>query len=109
MEPKKFQVRKEDFRCENCDFDVVGNGFTNHCPKCLWSKHVDKNPGDRGEDCGGLMRPFGVEGTQAGYSLLYRCQSCGFQNKNKVSEKDDFDAVLKIARSKKISNKREVW
>lgn len=98
---QKFQVKKEDFVCENCGFAVVGNGFTNHCPKCLWSKHVDKHPGDRAEGCGGLMRPVGVEGTQAGYSILYRCEKCGLQNKNKVAENDDFDAVLRIAKAKK--------
>lgn len=101
MLEKRFQARKEDFTCEKCGFDVVGNGFTNHCPKCLWSKHVDNNPGDRGAGCGGMMKPIGVEGTQVGYSLLYRCESCGFENKNKVSDRDDFEVVLKIARAKK--------
>jgi len=99
--PKRFQKNKEDFTCEKCGFDVVGNGFTNHCPQCLWSKHVDKNPGDREETCGGLMKPAGIEGTQAKYSLLYVCEVCGLKNKNKVSENDNFDEVLKIARTKK--------
>lgn len=96
-----FIKNKEDFTCEKCGFEVVGNGFTNHCPQCLWSKHVDKNPGDRAEECGGLMKPVGVEGTVAGYSLLYKCEVCSFQNKNKVSPKDNFDEVLKIAKAKK--------
>jgi rubrerythrin len=98
---KRFQAKKEDFVCENCGFAVVGNGFTNHCPKCLWSKHVDKNPGDREEKCGGLMKPVGIEGTQAAYSLHYVCQKCNYKNKNIVSPKDDFDKVLEIARAKK--------
>ncbi len=98
---KRFQIKVEDFSCEKCGFEVVGNGFTNHCPKCLWSKHVDKNPGDREANCGGLMKPVGLEGTQKKYNLLYICEVCGYQNKNKVSEKDDFDEVLKVARSKK--------
>lgn len=97
----KFIKNKEDFSCEKCGFDVIGNGFTNHCPECLWSKHVDKNPGDRAEGCGGLMKPVGVEGTVAGYSLLYKCEACGFQNKNKVSPKDNFDEVLRIAKAKR--------
>ena len=98
---KKFQRNVQDFRCEKCGLDVTGNGFTNHCPKCLWSKHVDKNPGDREETCGGLMKPIGVEGTQASYSLLYKCEMCNFQNKNKVAGDDNFDEVLKVARAKK--------
>ncbi len=98
---KKFQKNKEDFVCEKCGLEVVGTGFTNHCPNCLWSKHVDKNPGDREETCGGLMKPVGIEGTQAKYSLLYKCEVCGLENKNKVSDADNFDEVVKIARAKK--------
>ena len=54
-------IRKtEDFICENCGAVVVGNGYTNHCPACLYSKHVDRSPGDRAADCGGLMEPVAV-------------------------------------------------
>ena len=45
-QPKKFQRKVEDFICEKCGTKNIGNGFTNHCFKCLWSKHVDINPGD---------------------------------------------------------------
>lgn len=41
--PKNFTRVIEDFICENCGTEVKGNGYTNHCPKCLWSKHVDKD------------------------------------------------------------------
>src|SRR3990167_4839651 len=55
---KKFQRKIEDFVCENCGCGVKGDGYTNHCPKCLWGKHVDVNPGDREEECGGMMKPI---------------------------------------------------
>ncbi|MST04461.1 MAG: RNHCP domain-containing protein [Candidatus Pacebacteria bacterium] len=51
---------KEDFVCENCKTEVKGNGYTNHCPVCLYSKHVDVDPGDRLSKCGGLMKPMGL-------------------------------------------------
>lgn len=86
----------ENFICEHCGLDVWGDGFTNHCPKCLWSKHVDKSPGDRGASCLGLMRPVRIEGTQGNYSVVHKCEWCGLEKRNKVSEKDDFDQVLKI-------------
>jgi len=102
MLSKKFQKKKEDFICEKCDFLVVGNGYTNHCPKCLWSKHVDKNPGDRLDDCGGLMKPVGLELRKGGkYYILHRCEKCGFSRPNGVNDDDDFDAVIKIGDSLK--------
>jgi hypothetical protein len=97
MEPK-FQRRIEDFRCENCGAQVRGNGFTNHCPECLWSKHVDINPGDRAEPCQGLMEPVGVESKPAGYRILFRCSFCGIQRWNKSAPEDDFEVLLRIAR-----------
>ena len=38
----------EEFICENCGKKVGKLGYScrNHCPYCLYSKHVDKNPGD---------------------------------------------------------------
>ncbi len=94
---KLFQKRKEDFVCEKCGMDVVGTGYTNHCPECLWGKHVDINPGDRASDCGGMMSPVSVEVKADQYVLLYKCEKCGFERKNKVAEKDNFDTVLKIS------------
>ncbi len=98
---KKFQKKVEDFVCEKCGHQVAGTGFTNHCPKCLWSKHVDMNPGDREGNCGGMMKPIGTEGTQAQYVLIFKCEKCGVVKKNKVFPQDDFDAVVKVAKSKK--------
>ena len=66
---KMFQKNVEDFVCGNCGGEVVGNGYTNHCPKCLWSKHVDINPGDRAEKCGGMMKPISVIKTKGDFSL----------------------------------------
>ncbi|HEY4515064.1 MAG TPA: RNHCP domain-containing protein, partial [Candidatus Paceibacterota bacterium] len=74
----------EDFVCEYCEEHVEGDGYTNHCPKCLWSKHVDNNPGDRAQGCGGLMEPVGVEYKSAGSVITHRCTRCGTLKKNKA-------------------------
>lgn len=97
---KKFSRREEDFICEHCGAEVKGNGYTNHCPHCLYSKHVDINPGDRAADCGGLMEPIDVEIKGGQYVLVQKCQKCGFIRRNKVDKTDDFEAVLSIARNK---------
>jgi|SRR3989344_3745075 len=88
----------EDFVCEKCGASVKGGGYTNHCPKCLWSKHVDVEPGDRAASCRGLMEPLMLEGSSPEYSILHRCVLCGHERKNKVVSEDDPDAVLTIAK-----------
>ena len=96
---KKFQRTIEDFTCGHCGFKVVGNGYTNHCPQCLYSKHVDINPGDRKELCGGLMEPVAVEIKSDGYILLHKCKKCGKEKKNKTSKDDSFEAIIKLSKS----------
>ncbi len=96
---KKFQRRTEDFDCERCGFTVVGNGYTNHCPKCLWSKHVDIRPGDREASCQGLMEPVFLESVDGEQKLTHRCVVCGYEKKNKVGEEDDFEMLLGLAKS----------
>lgn len=100
---KKFQRRQEDFLCENCGATIVGNGYTNHCTKCLWSKHVDVSPGDRLADCGGLMEPVALRQESTGYVLTHRCQKCGHEKKNRSAEEDDFEALLELSR--RLANK----
>ena len=97
---KTFQKTKEDFICEHCGTEVKGDGYTNHCPHCLYSKHVDINPGDREEDCGGLMEPVDLELKDGKYIIVHRCQRCGFVRRNKVDEGDDFNAVIDLSRKK---------
>lgn len=93
----KFTKKVEDFVCEHCGHEVKGNGFTNHCPACLWSKHVDNYPGDRAATCGGLMRPIRVELEKQEYIITHECVKCGYSKRNKMSLDDDFDVVTQIA------------
>lgn len=97
---RQFQRKKEDFVCEHCGAEVRGNGYTNHCPNCLYSKHVDINPGDRAEECGGLMEPIDLELKDGKYILVHRCQKCGFVRRNKVCPEDNFDAVIELSHRK---------
>lgn len=94
----KFKKNKENFVCGKCSFEVAGNGFTNHCPKCLYSAHVDVHPGDREAECGALMEPARLEGTQKEYVLVHECTACGAEKRNKISMDDSFDAIAAVAR-----------
>lgn len=93
---QNFKRKIEDFVCENCGEDVESDGYTNHCPKCLWSKHVDVSPGDRASECGGMMKPSKVETRSGEYDLTHKCVKCGYEKRNKMSPEDNFDEVLKI-------------
>ena len=63
MNNSKFTEIDEEFICENCGKKVPELGYScrNHCPYCLHSKHLDINPGDRAEDCCGILEPIGIE------------------------------------------------
>lgn len=95
---KKFQRRIEDFVCQHCGKSVQGDGYTNHCPACLHSLHVDINPGDRAAECGGLMVPVALDGRGGVYVVTQRCKKCGFTRRNKIGVADDTEAVLALAR-----------
>lgn len=88
---------KEDFVCEHCGHEVHGNGYTNHCPQCLWSKHVDIEPGDRAESCGGLMEPVGIELRGKDTLVQQRCTLCGRMWKNKIDAEDNQELVRKLS------------
>jgi hypothetical protein len=95
---RRFQRTIESFNCEHCGTAVAGDGYTNHCPQCLWSKHVDKNPGDRAESCRGPMEPFGVlvHGTE--YTILHSCLTCGKEARVRSHRGDNFESLLLLAK-----------
>ena len=95
---KKFKRTKEDFVCGNCQEKIIGNGYTNHCPHCLWSKHVDVNPGDRLSSCQVLMEPINIELKQGNYLILHRCLICGHEKINKTAEDDNFETILALVK-----------
>lgn len=92
-----FKRRIEEFVCEHCGAHVAGNGYTNHCPKCLWSKHVDVEPGDRAEKCGGMMEPIALEGSTPDYRIVHRCTKCDALRRINVSSLDDVETVLALS------------
>ena len=92
-----FIKREENFTCAHCGAKVIGTGYTNHCPKCLWSKHVDESPGDRAQHCGGMMEPVALEGSTPHYRIVHRCNSCGAIRRVDVSPQDDAEALIALS------------
>ena len=97
METAKFKRRKENFTCQFCGTQVKGNGYTDHCPECLCSLHVDVNPGDRASSCHGLMMPEGLEHKKGQMYISYKCTKCGYTHRNKSTSEDNFDALLALS------------
>jgi DNA-directed RNA polymerase subunit RPC12/RpoP len=100
LDDKKFKQNDNGFTCENCGKIVKPLGYTSrdHCPYCLYSKHVDINPGDRKNSCLGLMEPVDVEKFKDTYKIIYRCKKCGEFHKNVLASDDDWDAFIKISK-----------
>lgn len=96
------QSRRDTFRCVHCKFDVpllaMGTVHRNHCPLCLWSKHVDDAVGDRRSICGGAMRPLGLtlKSDDAELMLIHQCLSCGKISKNRIAGDDNSVAIESV-------------
>lgn len=95
---KRFTRTKEDFACAKCGETVIGNGYTNHCPACLWSRHVDINPGDRAEKCKGMMEPIGLLVTGSKQRIKYRCQTCGTERTFDTAQNDSPTALIELSK-----------
>lgn len=88
MENKRFKKNDSGFICANCHREVLPLGYTsrNHCPFCLCSLHVDINPGDRANECGGLLRPIRTEpDARRGFIIIHKCDKCGEIRRNRAA------------------------
>ena len=96
---KRFNELDEGFICENCGKKVEPLGYTSrdHCPYCLYSKHVDINPGDRENTCRGLLKPVGIEKYKDTYKILYKCEKCHQEHKNIIAKDDDAEQIIHIS------------
>lgn len=96
---KKFNMVDETFICENCDKKVEKLNYTarDHCPYCLYSKHVDINPGDRANECKGLLKPIGIEKFKNNFKIIYKCEKCSQTHKNIVAIDDNIDIIIELS------------
>lgn len=94
---KRFARKQEDFRCEVCGQEVKGTGYTDHCPVCLSSKHVDINPGDRKSECKGVMDPIRSEYKQGGFLIYYRCRKCNYNHRINSAAQDNQELLIALS------------
>jgi hypothetical protein len=90
------------FHCIRCNQPVMpdapGTAHRNHCPLCLWSRHVDDKPGDRAADCGGAMEPIAVWVRRGSdWAIIHQCRKCGELHSNRIAGDDNEVALLSLA------------
>lgn len=97
---KNFTMRDENFICENCGKNVEKLNYTarDHCPYCLYSKHLDIMPGDRKNECKGLLKPIGIEKFKDTYKIIYKCLKCNQSHKNIMATDDDMDLIIELSK-----------
>ncbi len=98
---KKFTMIDEEFICDNCKRKVLPLGYTarDHCNFCLYSKHVDINPGDRLNECKGLLKPISIEKYKNTYKIIYKCEKCNKLHKNIMANDDNYDLIIELSKA----------
>lgn len=91
----------ESFVCENCGKTIEPLVYSarDHCPYCLFSKHVDILPGDRANKCHGLLEPIKIEKFKNTYKIVYKCQKCHQTHKNIMANDDDMDIIIELSKN----------
>jgi hypothetical protein len=91
------------FKCGHCKqfigAPLAGGRHRNHCPNCLYSRHVDNTrPGDRMSDCHALMEPAGILIRRNGEQvLIHRCLGCGKEDPNRIAADDNPLLLMRLA------------
>lgn len=94
-----FIKNDNEFVCINCGKKVEKLGYTSrdHCNHCLYSVHVDVMPGDRLNDCKGILEPINViQTSKKGKMIIYRCKKCNKELRNIVASDDDENVIYDI-------------
>lgn len=106
-------MTKSGFKCSYCQGWVItsksiGTRNRNHCPICLWSKHVDdQKPGDRKSTCRAVMEPKGLTFKKEGIDkygqerqgeimLIHKCAGCGKFSINRIAADDNASRILEL-------------
>ena len=76
-----------------------GTSHRNHCPNCLWSRHLDDDvPGDRDADCGASMEPIAISVRGDGeWVVVHRCLGCDELHLNRIAGDDNPLLLLRLA------------
>jgi hypothetical protein len=105
-----------DFTCAHCHGLVSsahllsGVNNRNHCPYCLWSRHLDLfAAGDRLSACKAPMKPIGLtmkmgrkkyqQEARGELMLIHQCTECAALSINRIAADDDSSAIIAVYQS----------
>jgi hypothetical protein len=110
---RETNLTEQGFRCRHCSMEVscaphiAGVQNRNHCPYCLWSRHLDGvTAGDRRSACRATMRPVGLT-TKRSHNkyarerdgelmLIHQCTVCAKLVINRIAADDSTPAILDL-------------
>jgi len=104
---KRFIKNDGGFICINCGREISPLKYTsrNHCPHCLYSLHIDVMPGDRQNNCGGILQPVLSEPSASkGFVITFKCKKCGEKIRNKAAKDDDTKILIRLTNPENIKD-----
>lgn len=104
-----FIENNQSFTCINCGKQVGKHPSSsrNHCNYCLTSLHVDIDPGDRKNDCKGVLKPIGLKIKEGKTQIVCKCEKCGFVGNNITATDDNVQLLIELSsKSWKIPNNK---
>ena len=110
---RQWRTTESMFRCKRCRAAVLteplisGVHNRNHCPYCLWSRHVDYlQPGDRMSACKAIMQPIGLtmkrrKNKYGAWSfgelmLIHCCNDCRKISINRIAADDLVERLMEL-------------
>jgi len=99
MQFARFTQNNEGFVCVKCGRSVQPHPSSSrdHCNHCLTGLHVDINPGDRLNTCGGVLEPIGIQTKSGKTKIVYRCKTCHEQVFNIVAPDDNAELIAELS------------
>jgi hypothetical protein len=110
--PTRHGQAGDGFYCIHCHAYVStatflsGVGNRNHCPYCLWSRHLDLYAaGDRLSACKAPMAPVGLAfkhapkkygNTHGELMLIHSCSDCGAISLNRIAADDVSENIMRV-------------
>ena len=112
----RLQLPEQEFRCLQCGLYILcaptmaGVQNRNHCPYCLWSRHLDwRSAGDRLSGCRAAMQPVGLttKRSRNKYArerdgelmVIHECTICEKVVINRIAADDSAASLLAVFES----------